>query len=782
MRSACLAKLVPPFSLCISLLAGCGTPEKAPVYATPVVQGAGVVQGTPVRQGVTGVAEPPAAETLEWPRQFEEGGLKISIYQPQIEKWQGEDFQTRSAVSVTPAGTDKPLFGVVWMKARAEVDKAAGLVTLNDVQVTRANFPSATDEENDYLALIRKHLPTATKTVALAELESSFAISEAVKNAKTVPVKNDPPRIIYTTTPGLLVLVDGAPVLRPMPGLDVERVINTHALIVKARDRFYINAWDRWYEANTIEGPWSVSAQPPPILEQAKQAAVAGNNVELMPAKAEAPEITPTLYVSTVPAELIQTRGAPEFVPIEGTEIMQVKNSDNAVFLNMSDQQYFVLLSGRWFRGPSLKGPWTYVPYQNLPGDFAKIPADHPKANVLVSVAGTPQANEAVIANSIPQTATVKRTEPKLEVGYDGAPQFQPIEGTPLFYAVNSPTPVIQVDSKTYYSIQNGIWFVDTSPNGPWVVATTVPAVIYTIPPSSPLHYVTYARVYGSTPEVVYVGYTPGYLGTVVCPDYVVVYGSGWYYRPYIGSYWVGWPCTYGYGASFAYSWGVGFGVGFAAGSWWGGCYDPWWGPFGWGWRHGIHYTHVSINHVSIYDHWRAPGPGLHLRQPLTATTLHGRTAAQPWAHHFNPYSSRPSEGLHFIPANRTMQTAATRPYTSGSRLGAAPGSQPNAAPNNRVAQPNPAKPGAVYSGNDGRVYRVAPSGKLERNSGSSWQTVPPNQRQGVERDVIGRGQGGLQYTPAPRSASPGQQGSGGSGYRGGGNSGGSGHRGSRKD
>ena len=47
-------------------------------------------------------------------------------------------------------------------------------------------------------------------------------------------------------------------------------------------------------------------------------------------------------------------------------------------------------------------------------------------------------------------------------------------------------------------------------------MATSVPAVIYSIPPSSPVHYVTYVRVYDWTPQVVYVGYTPGYYGTYV--------------------------------------------------------------------------------------------------------------------------------------------------------------------------------------------------------------------------------------------------------------------------
>jgi hypothetical protein len=84
--------------------------------------------------------------------------------------------------------------------------------------------------------------------------------------------------------------------------------------------------------------------------------------------------------------------------------------------------------------------------------------------------------------------------------------------------------------------------------------------VIYTIPTSSPLHYVTYVRVYGSTPTVVYVGYTPGYYGTVMTTDGVVVYGTGYYYPPYVGAYWYPYPPTYGFGVYM----GAGFFVGIA--------------------------------------------------------------------------------------------------------------------------------------------------------------------------------------------------------------------------
>ena len=78
------------------------------------------------------------------------------------------------------------------------------------------------------------------------------------------------------------------------------------------------------------------------------------------------------------------------------------------------------------------------------------------------------------------------RATTTLKVNYGGSPQLQGIEGTPLQYVVNSPYPVIRVDGSSWYSVKDGVWFVGTSVNGPWAAATSVPAVIYTIPPARP--------------------------------------------------------------------------------------------------------------------------------------------------------------------------------------------------------------------------------------------------------------------------------------------------------
>src|SRR5437879_10525715 len=254
-------------------------------------------------QTTTTQSPAPSGEELSWPRQFEDNGIRVSIFQPQIEKWEGTDFETRSAVAVTPPGSNAPVYGVFWMKARADVDKAARIVTLNDIAVTRASFPSAPYLQSNYVALIRKHVPLVSKTIALDHLEAEYAISEAVKKARVVPVKNDPPRIIYSPTPALLVFVDGPPVFRPVQGLNVERVINTRALILKLADHVYLYASEHWYESDSVDGIWKVTANPPAAVEAARQAEVASQNVDLMSPGTNAVSLTPAVYLSTVPAE-----------------------------------------------------------------------------------------------------------------------------------------------------------------------------------------------------------------------------------------------------------------------------------------------------------------------------------------------------------------------------------------------------------------------------------------------------------------------------------------------
>ena len=81
-----------------------------------------------------------------------------------------------------------------------------------------------------------------------------------------------------------------------------------------------------------------------------------------------------------------------------------------------------------------------------------------------------------------------------------------------MSYAKNTSAPVIKLNEYSYYCVEAGVWFKASTPQGPWTSLDTVPDEIYTIPPSSPIYYVTYVKVYNSTPEVVYVGLHAGLL------------------------------------------------------------------------------------------------------------------------------------------------------------------------------------------------------------------------------------------------------------------------------
>jgi hypothetical protein len=258
----------------------------------------------------------------------------------------------------------------------------------------------------------------------------------------------------------------------------------------------------------------------------------------------------------------------------------------------------------------------------------------------------------------------------------------------------------------------------------------------------------------------VYVSYTPGYLGTEVSPDHVVVYGTGWDYSPYIGDEWIGGPCTYGFGAGFADSWELGFGFGFGAGEWLGTWGHPWWGPYDWGWRHHYDYDHVSLNHVDMYHHWK---PGVvHGEHDYRANAWNGRAWSHDWGTHFNPYSSHADNH----PRDR--------------RTGAYHGNFPAPVPRSPAA-PHPSGQHDLYSGRDGSIYRRNPSGTWEQHTGQSWQHAPAAPRANLEQHALSRNLGQQRFNNF-RSFGGGFSHSGGGhvgggGHAGGGHAGGGSHR-----
>jgi hypothetical protein len=718
-------------------------------------------------------ARPAQLVDTAWPREASRGNEKISMYQPQVEAWEGDQLRAYAALSVAKKDT-APKYGVVWFTARTEIDKVNRQVTLDNFQITAVKFPTLKDKEAEYQAFLQAKLPAKSKVIALDRLETALAGSDSTQVAsKGLPVNNDPPRVIFTTKPSMLVLIDGTPKYRDVGGTDLKLVLNTRAVILHdtKQNKYYLNVMDGWLSAPDLTtGPWSYVKKIPKDMKEIsegikeKQQANAPKG-ETPPSleKANKEGKIPEIFVSVGPAELLVTEGTPQFERIPQANLEYVKNTTANILLDTSTRNHYILVAGRWFRSKSLEsGPWEFVDGNNLPEGFRKIPENSPKAGVLASVPGTGPAKEALIANSIPQTATITRNEARLEVKYDGAPQFKKLEGTELQYAANTATPVIRVSEKNYYAVENAVWFVGPAPTGPWAVATSVPAAIYSIPPSSPLHYVTYVKVYRSTPEIVYVGYSPGYYGTVVSSTTTtVVYGTGFYYPPYIGHYWYGAPYTYGVGVASTWSsgsgWSVTIGVGYTSGAY----YYPWWGPWGyygaccWGTAWG--YGWGGYASANVYGRW--------------GNTAYANTRAA-WA---NPYTGNYGAGSRTAFQNTQRGTVGvagrgtnTNIYTgntaggrgavaydpkTGIVAGAGAGYAGNIYSGEGVAGRggvayNPNTGGGmavggnnVYAGKDGSVYRYdRQNGNWSQNSGSGWQSTnrpqPDIQQQQQARSV----------------------------------------------
>src|SRR5262245_31523814 len=213
-----------------------------------------------------------------WPRVTTVQGATISIYQPQLENWTGNLLDAYSAVKIKTPASDVTNYGVIWFTARTEVDKANRVVTLSDFALTKLNFPTLPNNGAAYKAAFQGEMPW-TQSMPLDELETALSTTSIEEHQQRVAVRNDPPRIIVSTRPAVLVSIDGRPVLRPAAG-GLQKVLNTRALILfdAPRNTYYLAMMDGWTQSSSLEGPWSRATDAPlGALDPIKAAALKNN-------------------------------------------------------------------------------------------------------------------------------------------------------------------------------------------------------------------------------------------------------------------------------------------------------------------------------------------------------------------------------------------------------------------------------------------------------------------------------------------------------------------------
>jgi hypothetical protein len=691
-------------------------------------------------QQTTVPAAPQVADA--WPHELKTQNGTVTVFQPQATSWpERKRLTVRAALSIQKKGESAPLMGTVELAFNTTVDEAAGVVNLSDPHLNSSHFPALDTQQAAALeAKIRDYLPQMQlHQVPLANVLLSL------KQLPVAPVKvnNDPPVIFYSDAPASLVVFDGDPVMVPAGKSALTYAVNTNWGIFSDQGKYYLLNNGYWFAADTAAGPYQPVALLPVPFQALKKDPNFASAAKFIPAKPwPAKNPVPKIFVSQKPAEIIITAGAPQMRSVTGTSLQRVVNTPNGLFFYPAQNLYYVQLSGRWFSAKALAGPWRFAT-DKLPPDFSLIPAKGADSAVLASVPGTIQAQEAVLQAQIPTTAAVSRSTAKVTVVYSGPPRFVPLTGTTMLYAVNTPAYVLKINNG-YYACESGAWFVAATPTGPWLLADSVPQVVYSIPVTSPLYPVTYVRVYAVSPTVITFGYTAGYTMGYVSYG-VMVYGTGFYYPPVIipGPVPIFYPYPYTYAGSVWYNSSTGA---WARG---GTVYGPYGGAVSGGsyynpnngaWAHGgaVYGPNGGAGAWSAYN----PSTGSYAHGSASWSNGSG-TANASWYNgktgrsgstnqNVNPYGRWGSSTI--SGPNQTVNTqsqanANGRAGSFNSSTGAKGAGYQNAVTGGSGGAVK-TQNGDVYAGHDGNVYKHTDNGWQKYDNGS-WNNVQPTKPSG---------------------------------------------------
>jgi hypothetical protein len=646
-----------------------------------------------------------------WPREKYTNGTRLIIYQPQVDDWKNfQDLRWRMAVSLTPK-SGKEVVGVVEMKGNTDVDNVAKVVIITNPQVTSTYFPSLDNATKEKMDQLFKSFIPSTVSVSLHRLIASTPMETAPAG---VQLNNDPPKIFVGYRPSILLSVDGEPVLSEIPNTNLKFVVNTRwpLFLDTGTSTYYLAVGQQWLTASSLEGQWSATKKLPPDMSKVAQDKQWSALKKIVPPPAKSSGVTPVVFYSDKPAEVILFDGQPVYAQIPGTQLTYATNTDSVVFVFTPTQQFYYLTAGRWFSAMDLQGPWTYAT-PNLPADFAKIPPSSPASAILVSVPGTDEAKDAVLLAQVPTTMTVNQKEAasKVKVDYAGDPKFEPIKGTSMSYATNTQDKVIKVGD-VYYLCLQGVWFMSPNPQGPWTTCASVPQEIYTIPPSSPVYNVTYVTQTANPDGTVTANYTAGYLGGFIlgaAAGAIIANGSGYWWPPYTYEGYYPYAATYGgayYGAAHYNS---------ASGTY--GWSQTAYGPYGSATRGAAYnpYTGTAARGATVSTPYGSRSAA-QAYNPYTGTYAQTRQGSSPTAQWGSSYVSRGNQSAtmgHYSTANGTVAGI------SGSQGGKAAASS-TAWGNSAAAKTSS---GNMYAGHDGNVYKNTGNGWQKYDNGS-WNSV----------------------------------------------------------
>jgi hypothetical protein len=213
------------------------------------------------------------------------------------------------------------------------------------------------------------------------------------------------PTVFYSSEAAELLLTDGAPSWVAIGGNGLSYARNTDQELFRVADDNFILLSGRWFQATTLEGPWTLATElpeefqdiPPDDSDDPDEMSHEMSHVRSsIPGTEEAWEAA---LIASIPRQAEIQRGSestididvnyagePVFSPIDDTGIDLAVNTSYQVL--RYEGTYYLCHNATWLTGFSATGPWQFA--DSIPDQFALIPPSSPAYNTtFVKVEGS---------------------------------------------------------------------------------------------------------------------------------------------------------------------------------------------------------------------------------------------------------------------------------------------------------------------------------------------------------------------------------------------------------
>jgi len=269
-----------------------------------------------------------------WPRAYSlPSEAQLVIYQPQISSWQDQkQLVAYTAVSYVAKGEQKPALGTIKLETETETSVPDRLVKFSKIKISETNFPTLSKEQTqEIVSEIEKNMPERDRVIDLDRV-LAFVDKSTINPKNVEGLKSDPPRIILTQSPSILVNFDGEPIWSPIKDNELKYAVNTNWDIFQhtATGMYYLRNDTTWLRATDLQGYWSNAGKLPDSFNKLPEddnwkdvrASLPGT-----PAKK-----LPKVYVTNDPSELILIDGEPKYEPVPNTGLLWISNTESDLF------------------------------------------------------------------------------------------------------------------------------------------------------------------------------------------------------------------------------------------------------------------------------------------------------------------------------------------------------------------------------------------------------------------------------------------------------------------